>query len=309
MIVQRGGRKTSDERVIALFLMYCTITNKISLADAARISQNQAAAARLQQQATLLSRPTKPLPANFRYDANKVCFICSITFLDLISQRRLLFFLLSAFRLPTLTVRLVYATGLSCLSSNPTNCDARRMPTTPSFRGGWICLIIAGLERSPVESSIHSSSTHARARRWEITYNPPLMQVRYQAKGWIHMPIHSLSRCWNTLCIIIWNWEALNHGSITSDRSGPTPQITKKNHPHFRWVTRAKDGSTYPYTAYLGAETPFIHIWYGFGKHYKWGLRLSLGSTTSDRVGPSPQVTKNPPLIYYVGYQAKVGSI
>ena len=165
MIVQRGGRKTSDERVIALFLMYCTITNKISLADAARISQNQAAAARLQQQATLLSRPTKPLPANFRYDANKVCFICSITFLDLISQRRLLFFLLSAFRLPTLTVRLVYATGLSCLSSNPTNCDARRMPTTPSFRGGWICLIIAGLERSPVESSIHSSSTHARARR------------------------------------------------------------------------------------------------------------------------------------------------
>jgi hypothetical protein len=146
-------------------LMYCTITNEISLADAARISQNQAAAARLLQQATLLSRPTKPLPANFRYDVNKVCFICSITFLDLISQRRLLFFLLSAFRLPTSTVRLVNATGLSCLSSNPTNCDTRRMPTTPSFRGGWICLIIAGLERSPVESSIHSSSTRARARR------------------------------------------------------------------------------------------------------------------------------------------------
>jgi hypothetical protein len=27
------------------------------------------------------------------------------------------------------------------------------------------------------------------------------------------------------------------------------------------------------------------------------------------QVEPSPQVTKNPPLIYYVGYLAKVGSI
>ena len=43
----------------------------------------------------------------------------------------------------------------------------------------------------------------------------------------------------------------------------------KKNPPHFRWGTRAKDGSTYPYTAYLGAETPYIHICYGFGEHYK----------------------------------------
>ena len=109
MIVQRGGSESSDERVIALLLLYRTITNEISLADAARISQNQAAAARLQQQATL-SRPTKPLPANFRDDANKVCFICLIIFLDLISQRRLLFFLLSAFRSPTSTVRLVNIT-------------------------------------------------------------------------------------------------------------------------------------------------------------------------------------------------------
>ncbi len=42
MIVQRGGSKT---------LMYCTNTNEIFLADTARISQNQAAAARLLQPA------------------------------------------------------------------------------------------------------------------------------------------------------------------------------------------------------------------------------------------------------------------
>ena len=71
MNVQQGGSKTSDERVIALVLMYCTIINEISIVDAARISQNKVAAKKLQQQATR-SRQMKPLPANFRYNANKV---------------------------------------------------------------------------------------------------------------------------------------------------------------------------------------------------------------------------------------------
>jgi len=85
MHVQQGGSKTSDERVIALVLMYRTIMREISIADAARISHNKAAAKKLEQQASR-SRQTKHLPANFCYDANKVCYFCSITFLDLISQ-------------------------------------------------------------------------------------------------------------------------------------------------------------------------------------------------------------------------------
>ncbi len=107
---------------------------------------------------------------------------------------------------------------------------------------------------------------------------------------------------------IIWIWEALNHGSTTSDRSSPTTQITKKIHPHFRWGTRAKDGFTYPYTAYLGAETPYIHIWNRFVKHSKQGLRLSLGSTTSDRVGPSLKLPKTHPW-YMWGIRLRVDHI
>jgi hypothetical protein len=86
MIIQQGGSETSDGRVMALVLMYRTIKNEISVADAAHISQNKAAAAKLQHQA-MQSRPMKPLPANFRYDKNKACHFCSITYLDLISQR------------------------------------------------------------------------------------------------------------------------------------------------------------------------------------------------------------------------------
>ncbi len=93
----------------------------------------------------------------------------------------------------------------------------------------------------------------------------------------------------------------------------PYPQDYIKIHPHIRWGTRAKDGSTYPYTAYLGAETPYIHIRYGFVKHsicealqarfeaQPWFDHIRQGWAL-------PQVTKNPPLIY-VGYQPKGGSI
>ena len=84
MIAKRGGAKAKDERVIAFLLLYHTILNKISVANAARISQNKAAAKRLQDQST--RSWTKSLPPNFRYDANKVCFICMFTFLDLITQ-------------------------------------------------------------------------------------------------------------------------------------------------------------------------------------------------------------------------------
>ncbi len=85
MIAKRGGGKAKDERVIALLLLYRTNLNEISVADAARISQNKAAAKRLQDQST--RSQTKSLPPNFRYDANKVCFICMFTFLDLITQQ------------------------------------------------------------------------------------------------------------------------------------------------------------------------------------------------------------------------------
>jgi hypothetical protein len=93
MIAKRGGTKAKDERVIALLLLYRTILNKISVADAARISQNKAAAKRLQDQST--RSQTKSLPPNFRYDANKVCLVCMFTFLDLITQLCLLCFLFS----------------------------------------------------------------------------------------------------------------------------------------------------------------------------------------------------------------------
>jgi hypothetical protein len=68
-----GGSKTSDKRVIAHVLMYRTIMHQISIVDAACISHNKAAAKKLEQQASR-SRQTKHLPANCRYDANKVCF-------------------------------------------------------------------------------------------------------------------------------------------------------------------------------------------------------------------------------------------
>jgi hypothetical protein len=84
MIAKQGGTKAKDERVIALLLLYRTILNEISVADAARISQNKAAAKRLQDQSA--RSQTKSLPPNFRYDANKVCLVCMFTFLDLITQ-------------------------------------------------------------------------------------------------------------------------------------------------------------------------------------------------------------------------------
>jgi hypothetical protein len=84
MIVKRGGTKAKDERVIALLLLYRTILNKISVADATRISQNKVAAKRLLDQST--RSQTKSLPPNFRYDANKVCLVCIFTFLNLITQ-------------------------------------------------------------------------------------------------------------------------------------------------------------------------------------------------------------------------------
>ncbi len=81
MIVKQGGTKTNDNRVIALLLLYGTIVNVISVANAARILQNKAAAKRLQDQSTMSKQQTKSLPTNFRYDANKVCFICMFIFL------------------------------------------------------------------------------------------------------------------------------------------------------------------------------------------------------------------------------------
>ena len=84
MIVKRGGTKAKDERVIALLLLYRTILNEISVADATRISQNKVAAKRLQDQST--RSQTKSLPPNFCYNANKVCSVCMFTFLDLITQ-------------------------------------------------------------------------------------------------------------------------------------------------------------------------------------------------------------------------------
>jgi len=85
MIAKWGGTKAKDERVIALLLLYRTILNEISVANAARILQNKVAAKRLQDQSTRLQ--TKSLPPNFCYDANKVCLVCMFTFLDLITQQ------------------------------------------------------------------------------------------------------------------------------------------------------------------------------------------------------------------------------
>ena len=85
MIARRGGTKSKDERVIALLLLYRTILEEISVADAARVSQNKVAAKRLLQDQSTTSQ-TKTLPPNFRYDASKVCCIWMFTFLDLITQ-------------------------------------------------------------------------------------------------------------------------------------------------------------------------------------------------------------------------------
>jgi hypothetical protein len=79
MIVKGGGTESADSKIVALRLMFCFFINEIELAEAIRLSQNRAAAVSLssQQQRSI---PSRPLPANFRYDANKVCLYAFIFF-------------------------------------------------------------------------------------------------------------------------------------------------------------------------------------------------------------------------------------
>ena len=49
-------------------------------------------------------------------------------------------------------------------------------------------------------------------------------------------------------------------------------------------------------------------MYYGFVKHFKWGLRLNHGVTTLDRSVPTPKFLKIDPKLRG-GYQAKGGAI
>ena len=83
MIVKGGGTESADSKIIALLLMFRFFIREIELAKAIRLLQNRAAAVSLssQQQRSI---PSRPLQANFRYDANKVCL--SAFFFDEISH-------------------------------------------------------------------------------------------------------------------------------------------------------------------------------------------------------------------------------
>ena len=99
---------------------------------------------------------------------------------------------------------------------------------------------------------------------------------------------------------IIWIWDlGFGKHSIMAQphqtgRGALPPRLQKKSTLTSGGVPGLRMG-LHTHTAYLGVETPYIHIWYGFVKHSKWGLRLSLGSTTSDRVGPSLKLPKTHP--------------
>jgi hypothetical protein len=71
-IVKRGGSKSNDSKVVALLLMYHFFIAEIDMAKVILQSQNKAAAKSLQQHK---SKPVKPLPTNFCYDASKVCVV------------------------------------------------------------------------------------------------------------------------------------------------------------------------------------------------------------------------------------------
>jgi hypothetical protein len=79
-MIKNGGGVFVDSRIDALVLMYNFFLMEINLAEAVRQSQNRAAATMsLSSRQQRSTNPSKPLPPNFRYDANKVCvsvFIC-----------------------------------------------------------------------------------------------------------------------------------------------------------------------------------------------------------------------------------------
>jgi hypothetical protein len=66
---KNGGSVLTDSKVDAFVFMYSFFLSKINLAEVFRQSQNKAGAKSLQQQ---MSKPAKPLPMNFRYDASKI---------------------------------------------------------------------------------------------------------------------------------------------------------------------------------------------------------------------------------------------
>jgi hypothetical protein len=80
-----------DSRIEALVLMYKFFLLEINLAEAVRQSQNRASAVILSSRQKRSTNPSKPLPPNFRYDANKVCLSAFILFGYYISQRSSIF--------------------------------------------------------------------------------------------------------------------------------------------------------------------------------------------------------------------------
>jgi len=75
-LLKRGHRAAStDSKIEALVLMYSFFLSEINLNEANRHSQNKAAMAMNLQIQQKKPKSTKPLPPNFRYDANKVCIL------------------------------------------------------------------------------------------------------------------------------------------------------------------------------------------------------------------------------------------
>ncbi len=81
----------------------------------------------------------------------------------------------------------------------------------------------------------------------------------------------------------------LNHDVTTSDRSVPTtPKEFLKIDPKTQAIIKLR---VVPYTRsqLINVQKHFLYILYGFGNHFKWGLRLNHDVTTSDRSVPTPK--------------------
>ena len=113
-MIKNGGGVFVDSRIEALVLMYKFFLMEINLAEEVRQSQNRAAAMSLSSRQQRPTNPSKPLPPNFCYDANKVCLSVFIFFgHNNISQRSSIF----SSRLLASTAHPASAKGPSCSSS------------------------------------------------------------------------------------------------------------------------------------------------------------------------------------------------
>ncbi len=95
--------------------------------------------------------------------------------------------------------------------------------------------------------------------------------------GWTHIPIHSISRCLNTLYTYHMDVDCTPQGVWASTMAlhhhlgSGLPQNLIISTPHLNRHTSVRV-DPYPFIAYQGAKTLSIHISYGCGMHSLWGF-------------------------------------